>query len=313
MSAQRVLMILTSHRLDCFRLCMDCLFASDSFRHFDRVVLLLNGVVGKHLKYVEHLMASHPEVPWDTVAGPRGKGPFVANLQNECVRRYPDSVYFKIDEDLFVSKGWVEKLTTAYETFQGDPNLAMILPLIPNNGVGFNHLLTSSPELADEYRKHFSYPITADFNGPIWIQPKLAEWMTRKFLNLESANRQLETENREPFPRFAYRFSINCIVYDYRHWTQLGKIPDEEEPAWTQWVADHGKFCVLATNTLVHHYSFFVQQDWLDRSSLLEDLRVVNLPGSLSRHSLTGYHLPRWIRLAGQLPRIVRRRLGGRS
>lgn len=310
---KKIFMILTSHRLDCFRLCMDCLFASDSLRQFDRVVLLLNGVVGGHLRYVKHLIASHPEVPWDTVSGPRGKGPLVANLQNECVRRYPDSVYFKIDEDVFVSKGWVDKLTTAYETFHEDSNLAMILPLIPNNGVGFNHLLTSSPVLAEEYRKHFSYPITPDFNGPIWIQPKLAEWMTRKFMDLQMVNRELESRAGNACVKFAHRFSINCIVYDYCHWTQLGKIPDEEEPVWTQWIPDHGKFCVLVTNTLVHHYSFFVQQDWLDRSSLLEDLRVVNLPYSLSRHSLTGYHLPRWIRVAGQVPHVVRRRLGGRS
>lgn len=313
MSAQRVLMILTSHRLDCFRLCMDCLFSSDSLRHFDRVVLMLNGVVGRHLQYVQDLMASHPEVPWDTISGPRGKGAFVANLQNECVRRHPDSVYFKIDEDLFVSKGWAEKLTAAYEAFRNDPNLALVLPVIPNNGAGFHFLLNHYPDLAAEYKTMFPYPITPDFNGPIWIQPKLAEWMTRKFLNLESANRQLETGNREPFQRFAYRFSINCIVYDYRHWTELGRIPDEEEPAWTQWIPDHGKFCVLATDTLVHHYSFFVQQDWLDRSSLLEDIRGVNLPNTLSPRSLTGYQLPRWIRIAEQLPRIARRRLGGKS
>ena len=52
-----------------------------------------------------------------------------------------------------------------------------------------------------------------------------------------------------------------------------------------------------------------VQQDWLDRSSLLEDLRVTNLPHSLSRHSLTGYHLPRWIRIARQVPGALSRRL----
>lgn len=306
---KRILMILTSHRLDCFSLCMDCLLASNSLRQFDRVVLMLNGVVGRHLQYVQDLIASHPEIPWDTVSGPRGKGPLVANLQNECVRRYPDSVYFKIDEDVFVSEGWVDKLAAAYETFKSDPNLAMVLPLIPNNGVGFNHLLTRSPELADEYRKVFTYPITPDFNGPIWIQPKLAEWMIRRFIDLRAANRALESRPGERHVKFAHRFSINCIVYDYRHWTQLGKIPDEEEPAWTQWVPDNGKFCVLATDTLVHHYSFFVQQDWLDRSSVLEDIRLVNLPGSGFSKWSPSYHLPRAVRIAQQLPRVVKRRI----
>ena len=46
---KKILMILTSHRLDCFKLCMDMLIQGGSIRRFDRVVLLLNGVKGRHL------------------------------------------------------------------------------------------------------------------------------------------------------------------------------------------------------------------------------------------------------------------------
>ena len=70
----KILMILTSHRLDCFRLCMDMLIHGGSIHRFDRVVLLLNGVKGRHLRYVQKLQARHPDIPWDTVAGPRGRG-----------------------------------------------------------------------------------------------------------------------------------------------------------------------------------------------------------------------------------------------
>ena len=41
---KKILMVLTSHRLDCFKLCMDMLLHGGSIRRFDKVVLLLNGV-----------------------------------------------------------------------------------------------------------------------------------------------------------------------------------------------------------------------------------------------------------------------------
>lgn len=305
---RKILMILTSHRLDCFKLTIDLLFATDSFRPFDRVVLMLNGVVGRHLRYVQRLLKQHPEIPWDTISGPRGKGPLVANLQNECVRRYPESLYFKIDEDLFVSRGWIEKMLRAYEQFAQNERLALLTPVIPNNGVGFHHLLHRFPELAAEYRARFPHPIVPDCNGPVWIYPQIAEWITRKFLNMQQAH-QLLAERPAPFETFARRFSINCLVYDYRHWQQMGGIPDDEEPAWGQWICDHNKFNVLVTDTLVHHYSFFVQQDWLDRSTLLEDLRKANVPADANM-GFWRRQCPRILRLVAQTPRILRRRLG---
>ena len=304
---KRILMILTSHRLDCFRLAMDLLKRSGSLPQFDRVVLLLNGVVGRHLAYVNRLMAESPDVRWGTIAGPRGKGPLVANLQNECVRRYPDSLYFKIDEDVFVSRGWADKLAAAYESFRRDPGLALLTPVIPNNAAGFFHLLNRFPDLRAEYSEKFpGQPVTSACDGPVWINAHIGEWIARKFIDMERTN--LEFGNHTAFEKFAYRFNINCIVYDYRHWQELGGIPDKEEPAWGQWVPDHGKFDVLVTNTLVHHYSFFVQQDWMDRTSLLEDLRAVNLPGTLSR-GCPAYGLPRLSRILRQLPRVAQRRM----
>ena len=49
------------------------LIKSGEMRHFDQGVLLLNGVVGKHLDYVNHFLAQDHPIPWDTVTGPRGR------------------------------------------------------------------------------------------------------------------------------------------------------------------------------------------------------------------------------------------------
>ena len=302
-------MILTSHRLDCFKLCIDLRAHSRSFEKFDHVVLLLNGVEGRHLEHVQAIMKTLPQVPWDTIAGPRGRGERISNLQNACVKKYPNALYFKIDEDTFVANDWVDRLTAAYEAHKNDTALSLITPVIPNNAAGFFHLLNTFPKLADEYRTFFSHPIDATCDGTVWKYPQVASWITRKFLDMSAANAELRTRNTELEARnskhFSYRFSINCIVYDYRHWLEIGGVPTEDELGWGQWIPKNNKFIVLVTDILVHHYSFFVQQDWLDRTSLLEDIRNANLPQKLRG---LAYHVPRWTRIAQQIPKVISRR-----
>lgn len=298
-----ILMILTSHRLDCFRLAMDFMFASGSLPDFERVVLMLNGVKGRHMAYVNKLMRDYPDIRWDTVSGPRGKGPLVANLQNEVVRRYPNRLYYKIDEDVFVPQNWHKRLRAAYEQFQGG-DLALVTPVIPNNGMGSYHILKMFPCLQERFHEH----LTDDCDGRIWRDPYAAEWLIREFIDLEDSNARMMDAVDSGADRcvtFAKRFSINCLLYDYRHWEQMGGIPDDEEPAWGQWVPDHGKYNVLVRDLLVQHYSFFVQQDWLDRTSLLEDLRRVNLPDTYSAAAGMASRISRCIK---QIPGIMKRR-----
>lgn len=333
-------MILTSHRLDCLRLCLDMLLAADSARHFDTIVFLENGVTGRHLRFIDAFIREHPEIRWDRVRGPRGRGERISVLENECVRRYPDALYFKIDEDTFVAPGWVDRLVAAYELHRDDPNLSLITPVIPNNSAGAYFLLHAMPELGTEYDRRFGQPRTPYVNGPVATYPQIGEWLTRRFLDLRQANVELvgqcgtlaknwadrprggapidpdagddlTYEGSPPHLRFAFRFSINCICYDYRHWTEIGGVPVPDEIGWGDWIRKNNKYIVLATDLLVHHYSFFVQQDWLDRTHLLEDLRMSNVPASLPRKTFTSYGLPRWQRLLAQAPRVIRRRLDG--
>ena len=305
---KKILMILTSHRLDCFKLCMDMLIQGGSIRRFDRVVLLLNGVKGRHLRYLRRLMAAHPDIPWDTISGPRGRGWLISNLQNECVRRYPDSLYFKIDEDTFVSAVWDEVLAEAHAAHRERPDLALVTATIPNNGLGSWQLLNLFPDIRAEYLKLPQAAHAPAADGPIWFYPHLAEWLIRRFLNLEEANCRVRAQAREKWAPFHDRFSINCICYDYRHWQEIGGVQEQDEVGWGKWIAQNQKLVVLAAHAVVHHYTFFNQQDWLDRSSLLEDLRAANLSTTAWERSVPGRILPRFGRLLRQIPSILRRR-----
>lgn len=328
---QRILMFLTSHRLDCLRLCIDMLVQGGSAARFSRVVVLCSGVTGRHRAYVESLPVRYPGVKWDIIHGPRGRGAPLSNMQNDCVRRYPGGLYFKIDEDTFVSSDWDLEMERAHSAYWDDPRLSLVSAVVTNNQRGAYHLLTTFPELGEEFTRLFRQPIVTDRMGPVWILPQCAEFMIRRFLNLEEANRELRarlgesagraspgdvnhqpsTINHSCFATFSYPFSINCICYDYRHWQEIGGVPEEDENGWGKWIPENGKIVVLATRALVHHYSFFVQQDWLDRTSLLEDIRLANLPGTIRGKSFSQHHWPRLLRLAKQAPRVLKRRLGG--
>lgn len=304
---KNVLMILTSHRLDCFSLCIDFLSRGGSLARFDVVAILCSGVEGRHRRYVEDLPRRFPQVRWDISHGPRGRGKPISDLQNDLVRRHPESLYFKIDEDTFVSRDWDLKVREAYERHRHDPDLSLITPVVTNNQCGAYHLLTTFPELGAEFTRRFAQPIVTERMGPVWHRPDCASFMIRSFLNLEEGNARLRAAAGEDHLTFSYPFSINCICYDYRHWQEIGGVPEFDETGWGEWIPRNRKFIVLATRALVHHYSFFVQQDWLDRSTLLEDVRRANLPDT---YRALPARLARGMRIARQVPRVVKSRLG---
>lgn len=353
-------MILTSHRLDCFSLAIEFLAEGGSLYRFDTVAILCSGVQGKHLRFVLSLPKRYPRVKWCFYHGPRGRGKPISDLQNQCVINHPDSLYFKLDEDTFVSRDWDLKMVEAYETYRADNQLSLISAVVTNNQRGAYFLMNTFPELGEEFTRRFNQPIVNDRMGPVWIYPQCAEFMIRRFLKLDQANEELrkrletrdlrhestnnEVSTKEPtfnpesptearinnsitqdasslesqvsglqpssHQTFSYPFSINCICYDYRHWLEIGGVPEEDENGWGKWIPANNKFVVLVANSLVHHYSFFVQQDWLDRSSLLEDLQNANL----TRKSawLPG-KCRQCIRIARQIPKIVLRKLGKSS
>ena len=304
---QKILMLLTSHRLDCLKLAIDCLVRGGSAFRFDRVVLLCNGLTEAHRHYVEALPRLHPGIAWDFIRGPRGKGWLISNLQNDCVKRYPNALYFKIDEDVFVSSDWDLRLLETYAAYRARPDLALISATIPNNGLGAWKLLRD--DLAA--RADFARLPHADLSGSslncVWYFPQLASWLTRRYLNLEAAQRQFRA--LPPAARWVEwhdRFSINCILYDYRHWQELGGVREHDEVDWGDWIRERNALVVLDGHAICHHYSFFVQQDWLDRSTLLEDIRRANYPDTASL--LDPLRPP--LRFIRQIPSILRRRFG---
>jgi hypothetical protein len=199
----------------------------------------------------------------------------------------------------------------AYERFKDRDNLALISPLIPNNGYGLHTLLTRFyPDYLAQHRSLFGRDPSPERQGFTWHNPKVAEWATRLFLDVNAANEShralLGKNGSTSYAEFSDSFSIGCICYDYRHWKKMGGVPPRDEPEWCEWIAANGCFNVLDCSQIVLHYAFFVQQDWIDRSTLLEDIRRANLPGT---QPALGAVFARTSRVTKQIPGILQRRL----
>ena len=310
----KVLMILTNARRDCLGITFDMLAKSEEHLKFDKIVFLLNGVTDTHRNYVKKFIHKYPHASFDIIEGPGTRPEGISWMQNQCIQKYPNSFYVKIDEDIFVSSGWADDMFEAYETYKERDDLALITPLIPNNAYGLHALATRYyPELLQQHRTLFDCEPTTEPQGFTWHSPTVAEWASRAFLNLEDANDthiQLLTEQGHgPYSEFCKYFSIGCIGYDYRHIQNMGGVPTTDEPGWCTWIEENKALNILINKRIVLHYAFFVQQEWLDRSSLLEDIRHANLPDTIKKNSLFDYHRPRIHRRLLQLPGILKRRL----
>lgn len=304
-------MILTNARRDCAQLTLDMLVASGSLSVFNHVVFLLNGVSPAHTRFVDGFIKAHPGVSFDKILGSGIRPDGISEMQNECIRKYPDSLYMKVDEDVFVPHGWAHRMVEAYEANRHRDNLALITPLLPNNSWGlFTLCHTFYPHLLAEYRERFNGEPEPERAGRTWINPHIAEWATRSFLNLKESNArhsQLMAEKQLPrYVAFSRPFSIGCIAYDYRHVERMGGVPLTDEPGWCDWVEKNNQTHILDCSQIALHYSFFVQQEWLDRSSLLEDIRAANLPDTIGPFALA---TNKFKRRAGQLPSILKRKL----
>jgi len=321
---KKVLMILTKDRRDCVDMNLLLHERGGSFEVFDRVVFLLNAVTPQHMRYIDAWIERHPQVACDKIIGDGTRPKGISAMQNRCIEKYPDSFYAKTDEDVFVPDGWARMMVEAYEAHRDRDDLALITPLLPNNAYGLHVLLNQYyPELLEEHRQRFGCEPTIEPTGLTWRSPAVGEWATRKFLNLAKANNEQRTrilrstKNQEPstgnpssYHLFDKYFSIGCIGYDYRHWQRMGGIPWNDEPGWCTWIEEHRQVNVLDCRQIALHYTFFVQQEWLDRSSLIEDLRATNLPDTMTMADRL--QLPRLARMARQVPAVLKRRFAAK-
>jgi hypothetical protein len=256
-----VLVLLTSHRLDCFLVCVRCLERFTDFSRLARVYVLANAVDPDHLALARRFAARHDNVSV-LERGPRGLMPTVRLALNEIYARHIDDVIIKLDEDVFVTPYWLEHLLDGYLEHLGRNDAPLVMPLVPISSTGrqvLNHFL----RVAYPSERHM-------FSGPPveenWVYHR---WMWEKLMYENLA----EVYLRDGPAKYDYVPHVNtqCLILDRRVLERVlsfGQPPGSDpglsdEKAINALLHRGGMRVAVLGRSLAHHYSHARCEDYL--------------------------------------------------
>ena len=192
----------------------------------------------------------------------------VCLVQNVAIKVHPKAKYiFKLDEDIFITKGFFENMLTALEKAKkGNYNPGVIAPLIPVNGYGHVRILEKLG-MSEKYTELFEEPLIAA--GPdrkIENNPETAMffWGKGGFIpSIDKMNDKFSKEERVMNP-CAIRFSIGAILFERQLIEDMGYFAVER--ATTGMAQDEIELCtfcclksrpiMVTENVVVGHFSF---------------------------------------------------------
>lgn len=192
----------------------------------------------------------------------------VCLVQNVAIKEHPNAKYiFKLDEDIFITKGFFENMLTALEgAKEGSYNPGVIAPLIPVNGYGHVRILEKLG-MSEKYRELFEKPLIAA--GPDRMIENCSEvamffWGKGGYIpSIDRMNDIFSKESRQINP-CAIRFSIGAILFERQLIENMGYFAVER--ATTGMAQDEIELCtycciksrpiMVAENVVVGHFSF---------------------------------------------------------
>lgn len=256
-----VLLLLTSHRLDCILLCLRSLDRFTNLGRFKKIYIVANAVSPDHAAILHRFMHTHEHV--EVIhCSPRGLVPAVNAVQNEILIRHIDDVIIKMDEDVFVTPLWLEHLLEAYRVHrvrEDIPLVSALCPVSPPGRFALNRFLKGN--YAAE---------KAMFDGDAveenWVYHR---WMWEKVVGEGFMDAWLRSG---PAPYFYPSFTTtNCVAYDRRLMESMLPLPTESvlgstgsDEMTVNSVMNARKWKnAVVSGSIAHHYSFSKCEDYL--------------------------------------------------
>ena len=193
----------------------------------------------------------------------------VSLVQNVAINLHPHADFiFKLDEDIFITKGFFVKMIEAYYHAEAGPyNPGVMAPLIPINGFG-NYRILELKGLLEDYSIRFEKPMyEAGPHRQIENNPLAAEYMWNN-INIDELNYELEQYPAKEMP-CPIRFSIGAILFRRGLWERMGYFSvDRSTNAMGKDEAELNYFCnqysqpiMISENIVVGHFSFGPQTE----------------------------------------------------
>lgn len=181
---------------------------------------------------------------------------------------------FKMDEDIFVTKGTFETLLSTYNRVEKESNyeVGFVSPLIPVNGYGYARILDIL-NIRDKWEKRFGEIKITDcyhHHRSIYDNPETAEFLwggCEECQKIDSLQDMLQTKS------FSYsicpiRYSIGLIGFSRSDWLRMGMFPvssydnlGADEKRICKYCLMEGKAMVISENCVVGHFSYWPQRD----------------------------------------------------
>ena len=289
-----LLLILTSHRADCFALCADCLERHTDLRKFERILVMGNALEPQHRRLAQSFVSRHANAILFEF-GPRGLKTTMLALDG-ILARYPGRVVVKIDEDVFVMPGWLDELCRTYRRNKST-GCGLVSALVPNNDVGqaalHDYLCAACPEYANSTALH----------GKASRNPAFAVWLWQRVLSGKLNLADAVQRGRVREQRIAKYLNINCILMDPDFLDIALPFSRDYDEHLIHLALTHAKtsfYGLLAPNSLAHHYSFKSQQREVDTTIPLDAVRR-HLLGSAPQNGHPR-RLHNAIRCTGKMP-----------
>lgn len=256
-----VLVLLTSHRIDCILLCLRSLDRFTRLDRFKKIYIVANAVSPDHAAILHRFMHTHANV--EVVhCSPRGLVPAVNAVQNEILSRHVDDVIIKMDEDVFVTPLWLEYLLEAYRAHrmrEDIPLVSALCPVSPPGRFALNRHLKASH--AAERAMFEGGPVEEN-----WVYHR---WMWEKVTGEDFIGAWLRS-NPQPYfyPGFA---TVNCVAFDRRLIEAVLPLPTEKvlgspcSDELTVNVVLHARKWrnAVVSRAVAHHYSFSKCEEYL--------------------------------------------------
>lgn len=226
---------------------------------FSKIFVLANDVDQEHNALIQGFKRKHRNIV-DIHCSPRGLSGCVIAMQNAIFKLHLNSLVIKIDEDLFVTEGWLEGLLNSYKQHSHNESAIIFSPTIPNNWVGryfLNNLL------CDKYEYEYSSKFNVMKN--VHTDPDYGVWIWNKIIedNLEEVIRN--NAHAENDLKFNEALNINCILFDSRLMRLVLPFTHSDEAEINSSLKRKGYHGIMTSNSIAHHYSFGPQQKMIDK------------------------------------------------
>lgn len=192
----------------------------------------------------------------------------VSLVQNIAFSLFPQAkMIFKLDEDIFVTEGFFEKMLAAYDhAYHGQYLLGALAPLIPVNGFGHVRILERYG-LLEEYASRFQKPLY--MAGPcrqVENNAEAAKFLWGKGGHVPSIDRIASDFSNDPVEELpcAIRFSIGAILFERAVWEDMGYFEvyhgfvglGMDERQLCTWCTINSRPIMISQNAVVGHFAF---------------------------------------------------------